>query len=141
MVTVLKVGSGGLGSSEGLAGPLSTLLRIVGRPEKIPRRGGVPRVIYVELTFLPGDVEKVPVSSCFENDCDLPILGLQQIEPLSYFTSHTYCKLISFQAVAPPPSTTVTPTKPTEPTKPTTATPGKPTSVCYSHYLNLCCCI
>ncbi|XP_020611193.1 uncharacterized protein LOC110049722 [Orbicella faveolata] len=31
-------------------------------------------------------------------------------------------------AVAPPPSTTVTPTKPTEPTKPTTATPGKPTS-------------
>ena len=94
MVSALEVGSGGLGSSEGLTGPLSTLLRIVGRPDKIPR--GLPRGIYVGLAFLPGDGEKVLVSSCFENDCDLPFVGLQQIERLSNFTLHTYCKLIPF---------------------------------------------
>lgn len=94
MVSALEVGSGGLGSSEGLAGLLSTLLRIVGRPDKIPRE--VPSGIYVGLVFLPGDGEKVLVSSCFENDCDFPFVGVQQFKLLSNFTLHTYCKLISF---------------------------------------------
>ena len=51
MVSALEIGSGGLGSSEGLAGLLSTLLRIVGRPDKIPRE--VPSGIYVGLISFP----------------------------------------------------------------------------------------
>ena len=59
MVSALEVGCEGLGSSKGLAGLLSTLLtllRIVGRPDKIPRE--VPTGIYVGLAFLSGDGEK-----------------------------------------------------------------------------------
>jgi len=56
-------------------------MRSVGLLYKI--LSGVPRVVYVTLPFLLGDVEKVLVSSYVENDCDLPLVGLQQIDPLS----------------------------------------------------------